>query len=356
MQTNDKTDLLESLARSILSCQNEEDRLDQIMKFHCKADQYIDHSDIDLGSCILRNTANDQKKYSRKRRLLEEAKRRALWHAQKSPSAGNSLARKKNLLEIEDDINLLEKEFNLHDDFLNTSLNESYKILKAVQEQVANNDSNPLICYALNYGLLKYAVPYTTSQGFYAHYAHNKKLIPGKHHPLHKRIIKYSNTRLAHLDITVLQPFYFEESYSINKIDDSENCIDDSGRLNWFGKLLRSSSLDELPELWNVLKGDMSLVGPRPLLKEYLPLYNEEQRRRHDVKPGITGWAQINGRNEISWEEKFKRDIWYVDNHNFGLDIKILLLTIKKILFREGINTKDSEIMPIFKGSKNEKK
>ena len=141
-----------------------------------------------------------------------------------------------------------------------------------------------------------------------------------------------------------------------NKLDSSGNLSIDSERLNWFGKLLRSSSLDELPGLWNVLKGDMSFVGPRPLLKEYLPLYNKDENRRHEVKPGITGWAQINGRNEISWEEKFKKDIWYVDNQSIWLDIKILFLSIKKILFREGITTKDSEIMPTFKGHLNEKK
>ena len=141
-----------------------------------------------------------------------------------------------------------------------------------------------------------------------------------------------------------------------NKLDSSGNLSIDSERLNWFGKLLRSSSLDELPELWNVLKGDMSFVGPRPLLKEYLPLYNKDENRRHEVKPGITGWAQINGRNEISWEEKFKKDIWSVDNHSIWLDIKILFISKKKILLREGITTKDSEIMPTFKGSLNEKK
>ena len=111
-----------------------------------------------------------------------------------------------------------------------------------------------------------------------------------------------------------------------NKLDSSGNLSIDSERLNWFGKLLRSSSLDELPGLWNVLKGDMSFVGPRPLLKEYLPLYSKDENRRHEVKPGITGWAQINGRNEISWEEKFKKDIWYVDNHSIWLDIKILFI------------------------------
>ena len=141
-----------------------------------------------------------------------------------------------------------------------------------------------------------------------------------------------------------------------NKLDEFGDLLVDSKRLNWFGKILRSSSLDELPELWNVLRGDMSFVGPRPLLEEYLPLYNEEQSRRHEVKPGITGWAQINGRNEISWEEKFKRDIWYVDNHSFRLDIKILFLTIKIIFLREGVNTIENEIMPTFKGKFNEKK
>ena len=141
-----------------------------------------------------------------------------------------------------------------------------------------------------------------------------------------------------------------------NKADSSGNLPIDSKRLNWFGKILRSSSLDELPELWNILKGDMSFVGPRPLLKEYLPLYNKQESRRHEVMPGITGWAQINGRNQISWKEKFKKDIWYVDNQSIWLDIKILFLTIKIIFLREGITTKDNEIMPIFKGSRNDKK
>ena len=141
-----------------------------------------------------------------------------------------------------------------------------------------------------------------------------------------------------------------------NKLDGSGNLSIDSERLNWLGKFLRSSSLDELPELWNVLKGDMSLVGPRPLLKEYLPLYSEEEARRHEVKPGITGWAQINGRNEIDWEEKFIKDIWYVDNQTIWLDIKILFLTIITIFLRKGITTKDKEIMPTFKGNQDEKK
>jgi lipopolysaccharide/colanic/teichoic acid biosynthesis glycosyltransferase len=118
-----------------------------------------------------------------------------------------------------------------------------------------------------------------------------------------------------------------------------------------FGHFLRASSLDELPELWSVLKGDMSLVGPRPLLNEYLPLYSAEQARRHDVRPGITGWAQVNGRNSLSWEEKFNLDIWYVDNHSVCLDIKILFMTVKKVLIREGISADGEVTMSKFSGS-----
>jgi lipopolysaccharide/colanic/teichoic acid biosynthesis glycosyltransferase len=125
----------------------------------------------------------------------------------------------------------------------------------------------------------------------------------------------------------------------------------DSERMTEFGKFLRSSSLDELPGLWNVLKGDMSLVGPRPLLMEYLPLYIEDQTRRHEVKPGITGWAQINGRNAISWEDKFKLDVWYVGNQTLWLDFKIILLTIKKVLVRDGINADGEATMSRFKGT-----
>jgi len=121
-------------------------------------------------------------------------------------------------------------------------------------------------------------------------------------------------------------------------VDAQGNVLPDSERMTPFGQVLRSTSLDELPELWNVLKGEMSLVGPRPLLMEYLPLYSIEQFRRHDVRPGVTGWAQINGRNAISWEEKFKLDVWYVDNCSFWLDIKILFLTIEKVLVRNGIS------------------
>lgn len=134
-------------------------------------------------------------------------------------------------------------------------------------------------------------------------------------------------------------------------VDSHGNPLPDAERMTSFGNFLRSSSLDELPELWNVLKGDMSLVGPRPLLVEYLPLYNEEQARRHEVRPGVTGWAQINGRNAISWEDKFKLDVWYVDNRSLWLDIKILWLTIKKVLVRDGISAEGEATMSKFTGS-----
>lgn len=128
--------------------------------------------------------------------------------------------------------------------------------------------------------------------------------------------------------------------------------LPDAVRLTPFGRLLRSTSLDELPELWNVLQGEMSLVGPRPLLMEYLPLYSPEQARRHAVRPGVTGWAQVNGRNAIDWDEKFELDVWYVDNQSFCLDVKIMLLTVKKVLFRDGITSEGSATMSEFTGSK----
>lgn len=128
--------------------------------------------------------------------------------------------------------------------------------------------------------------------------------------------------------------------------------LPDAERLTPFGRVLRSTSLDELPELWNVLKGDMSLVGPRPLLMEYLPLYSPEQARRHAVRPGVTGWAQVNGRNAISWEEKFALDTWYVDHQSLLLDMKILWLTVKKVLVREGISAAGEATMGKFTGSK----
>ena len=127
--------------------------------------------------------------------------------------------------------------------------------------------------------------------------------------------------------------------------------LPDALRLTSFGRFLRSTSLDELPELWNVLKGDMSLVGPRPLLMEYLPLYNLEQARRHEVRPGITGWAQVNGRNAISWEDKFKLDVWYADNRSLWLDIRILWLTVKRVLLRDGISAAGEATMSKFTGT-----
>lgn len=140
----------------------------------------------------------------------------------------------------------------------------------------------------------------------------------------------------------------------LDAVDKEGKPLPDDQRLTHFGRMLRSSSLDELPGLFNVLKGDMSLVGPRPLLVEYLPLYSAEQARRHEVRPGITGWAQVNGRNAISWEDKFKLDVWYVDNFSFWLDVKILLLTIKKVVIKEGISAEGQATAEAFKGSKND--
>lgn len=133
-------------------------------------------------------------------------------------------------------------------------------------------------------------------------------------------------------------------------VDVAGNPLPDSARMAPFGSFLRSSSLDELPELWNVLRGDMSLVGPRPLLMEYLPLYSPEQYRRHEALPGVTGWAQVNGRNALSWGEKFKLDIWYVDNRSFWLDLKIIVLTIKKVVVRDGISAEGEATMAKFTG------
>lgn len=149
------------------------------------------------------------------------------------------------------------------------------------------------------------------------------------------------------------KPFELVKFRSMRDATDSAgNPLPDAERMTPFGHFLRASSLDELPELWSVLKGDMSLVGPRPLLNEYLPLYSAEQARRHDVRPGITGWAQVNGRNSLSWEEKFKLDVWYVDNHSVWLDIKILFMTVKKVLIREGISADGEVTMSKFSGSK----
>ncbi|SEI92237.1 Sugar transferase involved in LPS biosynthesis (colanic, teichoic acid) [Bhargavaea ginsengi] len=136
-----------------------------------------------------------------------------------------------------------------------------------------------------------------------------------------------------------------------DKRDEKGDLLPDDVRLTSFGKLVRKLSLDELPQLWNVLKGDMSFVGPRPLLMEYLPLYNEHQARRHEVRPGITGWAQVNGRNAISWEQKFDYDVWYVDNQSFWLDIKILLMTVIRVFKSEGINQTGQATMTKFTGT-----
>lgn len=147
------------------------------------------------------------------------------------------------------------------------------------------------------------------------------------------------------------KPFYLLKFRTMNNAHDSAgNLLSDAARMTTLGRKLRALSLDELPQLLNVIKGDLSLVGPRPLLMEYLELYTPEQARRHEVKPGITGWAQINGRNAISWEEKFKLDVWYVDNRTFILDIRILWLTMIKVFKREGINQQGYETIEKFKG------
>ncbi len=155
------------------------------------------------------------------------------------------------------------------------------------------------------------------------------------------------------------RPGKYEKIFNVIKfrtMNDASNAngelLPDDRRLTWVGKIIRSTSLDELPQLINVLKGDMSIVGPRPLLKEYIPLYNNEQRKRHDVTPGITGWAQVNGRNTISWSQKFAYDVWYVEHQSFGLDFKILFLTIAKVFKAEGISSATSVTMEKFKGNK----
>lgn len=136
--------------------------------------------------------------------------------------------------------------------------------------------------------------------------------------------------------------------------DAQGNLLPNEDRLPKFGKMLRATSLDEMPELWNVIKGDMSIVGPRPLLMDYLPLYNEEQAKRHNVRPGMTGYAQVNGRNSISWEEKFKLDTWYVENQSIWLDFKIMFQTVKKVLVKEGINHSEEVTMTRFMGNKKD--
>jgi sugar transferase EpsL len=154
------------------------------------------------------------------------------------------------------------------------------------------------------------------------------------------------------------RPGFHERAFHVYKFrsmtderDENGDLLSDDVRLTSFGKIMRKFSLDELPQLWNVLKGDMSFVGPRPLLMEYLDLYDDRQKKRHDVRPGITGWAQVNGRNAISWEQKFEYDVWYVENQSFWLDIKILFLTVMKVFKSEGISQDGQATMTKFKGS-----
>ncbi|MDY8136280.1 sugar transferase [Aquimarina sp. 2201CG5-10] len=164
------------------------------------------------------------------------------------------------------------------------------------------------------------------------------------------------------------KPFFFQTRpgkngrlFKIIKLKSMNDKKDEHGellpyeyRITKIGAFVRKYSLDEIPQLFNVLKGDMSVIGPRPLLVQYLPLYNDQQKRRHDVKPGITGWAQVNGRNAISWKQKFEYDVWYVDNISLGLDIKIIIKTIKKVLIKEGVNSQDNLNMPVFTGGDDE--
>jgi len=151
------------------------------------------------------------------------------------------------------------------------------------------------------------------------------------------------------------KPFEMIKFRTMKDATDAQgNPLPDSERLTPFGKMLRSTSLDEMPELWNVIKGDMSIVGPRPLLMEYLPLYNKEQAKRHDVRPGMTGHAQVNGRNAIGWEEKFKLDTWYVENRSLWLDFKIMLQTVKKVIAKDDINEAGEATMTKFTGLKSE--
>ncbi|MEJ2899309.1 sugar transferase [Acinetobacter sp. NS-4] len=192
---------------------------------------------------------------------------------------------------------------------------------------------------------------------------------------------------IASIALILLSPLYFYVAYKVKKnlgspvlfrqvrpglhgkpfemikfrsmkdtVDAQGNLLPDSERLPLFGKMLRSTSLDEMPELWNVIKGDMSIVGPRPLLMEYLPLYNTEQAKRHNVRPGMTGHAQVNGRNAISWEEKFKLDTWYVENQSTVLDFKIMFKTVHKVIAKDDINAADNAPMSKFEGSKNDTK
>lgn len=165
-----------------------------------------------------------------------------------------------------------------------------------------------------------------------------------------KRKILFKQKRVGK-DGSIFQIYKFKTMLDL--FDQDGKPLPDAVRLTPFGKFLRKTSLDELPQLINILKGDMSLVGPRPLLPKYLPLYNEFQSRRHEVKPGITGWTQVNGRNALSWEEKFEMDVWYVDHVSFALDMKILMLTLVKVLKREGINQQGQVTVEAFRGNKS---
>jgi len=147
-------------------------------------------------------------------------------------------------------------------------------------------------------------------------------------------------------------PFTLYKFRTMREANDAAGCpLPDSSRLTRLGRFLRSTSLDELPELWNVIRGDMSLVGPRPLLTEYLPIYNERQRRRHEVRPGLTGWAQVNGRNAVSWDERLEMDVWYVDNRSWRLDARILVMTVGAVLRRQGISAPGEATMGRFTGT-----
>ncbi len=151
------------------------------------------------------------------------------------------------------------------------------------------------------------------------------------------------------------KPFKMTKFRTMRDATDADGVpLSDADRLTTLGTLLRSTSLDEIPELWNVLKGEMSLVGPRPLLMQYLPLYNAQQARRHEVRPGITGWAQVNGRNALTWEEKFALDVWYVDNHSLALDARILFQTVAAVFLRKGISNDSHATMPPFRGTETE--
>ncbi len=192
-----------------------------------------------------------------------------------------------------------------------------------------------IIDFFLSFSLLILVSPIILGLSFYLHFANKGAGIfffqqrPGKNNEIF-RLIKFKTMT--------------------DERDSEGNLLPDEKRLTPIGKFIRSTSLDELPQLWNVIKGDMSFIGPRPLLVDYLPLYNSEQIRRHEVRPGITGWAQVNGRNTISWKRKFELDLWYIDNLSFLLDVKIIFLTLKKVFLRKDISSGSSATMEVFTG------